>query len=327
MARLIKTSAVPAGLMLLALLTTAQASPKPTTASTSASSIGAPGGHRVVWQADPDGDGNPQIFTCTLEDPTAMAVTPDVAKDPSIARNGDIYYTRSIAPPWGEGGGSMTSKIFHRMGPKGAEMDVTRNPLADETDPYISRDDQFLAFTTVRYFQPTIGVQTNSVELMAYQRPFVEQKQLTRSEDVESDPSVDANGTWFYCTIKSHDHNQVWRFRWFDTHADRVAGLESGKNTECSQPSVDGQDRWCAYASARDGNSEIYVRDLKTKVETRLTNDKGFDGEPAMTEDGSKIVFVSDRDGDKDLYVMNRDGSGLKQLTNNTTADEEPSVQ
>ena len=39
----------------------------------------------------------------------------------------------------------------------------------------------------------------------------------------------------------------------------------------------------------------------------------------------SRIAFNSDRDGDYEIYVMNSDGSGQANLTNNATADYDPS--
>ncbi|MEO7994275.1 MAG: hypothetical protein ABI743_07735 [bacterium] len=278
--------------------------------------------HRVVYQADPDGDGEPQVFTLLLDRPTPEAVTEDVALNPVIARNGDIYYTRYITPIWGR-----ITKVYHRRGLGAPEEPVTTNELGDEYDPGISRDDQVLVFSSMRYFTPLIGPAQDVIDLIAYKQPFVEQRYLSRGIDEERNPAVDGSGKWTYATVTSDANTSIWRFPFPEGSPERIAGLENSKYTECSWPAVDGQNRWCAYASTRDGNSEIYVRDLVSKTEVRLTTEPGFDGEPAMTEDGTKIVFVSDRDGDKDLYAMNRDGSGLVQLTQNDTTDDAPSVQ
>ena len=45
----------------------------------------------------------------------------------------------------------------------------------------------------------------------------------------------------------------------------------------------------------------------------------------AEIEGGGSIVFTSDRDGDPEVYVMNADTTGLRQLTHNTSPDEQPS--
>ncbi|HYE79540.1 MAG TPA: hypothetical protein VEI97_16255 [bacterium] len=309
-------------LLTLGLLTPAAGAPG-AKASAPGAAKGVPSDRRVVYQADPDGDGQVQIFTLTLNAPRPVAVTEGPAKSPTIARTGDVFYTRYITPMWGR-----ITKMYHYQWPDGPEVGVTTNELADEHDPCISRDGGVLAFISLRYFQPTVGPQTSATELIAYKRPFEKQRQLTVAANVESNPAVDADGTWIYYTVTFQDgHTEVWRSNFHNSKAERIAGLEDGKITECHQPAVDGKNRWCAYASTRDGNSEIYVKDLTTMKETRLTNAESWDGEPAMSEDGHHIVFVSDRDGDKELFVMNRDGSDVRQLTENSFADDAPMVQ
>ena len=45
----------------------------------------------------------------------------------------------------------------------------------------------------------------------------------------------------------------------------------------------------------------------------------------AEIEQGGSIVFTSDRDGDSEVFAMNADTTGLRQLTHNTSLDEQPS--
>lgn len=277
---------------------------------------------RVVFESDVNRDGKPLIYTLTLDNPTPAQVSSDPGTHPSITRSGDIYYNRVIHPVWG-----IITKIYHRQWPGGDELSVTKNELGDEYQPAVSRDGQILAFTTLRYYTPKIGMPHEVIDLLAYKRPFVEQRQLTQSEVVESDPAVDATGKYIYATLTRDGKGEIWRFGYEDAKGERVAGLLEGKLTDCTDPSVDGQNRWCVYRSTRDDNSEIYLLDLATQKETRLTNTEANESEPAMSEDGSKIVFVSDADGDKELYVMDRDGSNVRQLTDNDWDDSSPSVQ
>ena len=74
---------------------------------------------------------------------------------------------------------------------------------------------------------------------------------------------------------------------------------------------------WIAFASTRDGQSEIYrMRPDGTGVE-RLTTDPALDTEPAYSPDGATIAFVSDRtDGTPRLHVMGADGSDVRQVPN-----------
>jgi Tol biopolymer transport system component len=79
-----------------------------------------------------------------------------------------------------------------------------------------------------------------------------------------------------------------------------------------------------AFASDRDGNSEIYSMDTDGGGQTRLTEDAGEDYSPAWSPDGQRLAFVSTRDGNAEIYVMNADGSGQTRLTDSTAGDLAP---
>ena len=67
---------------------------------------------------------------------------------------------------------------------------------------------------------------------------------------------------------------------------------------------------------AKDGNSDIYVMDLKSRVVTRLTTNAAIDTSPSYSPDGRKITFNSDRGGSQQLYVMDNDGRNQKRISN-----------
>ncbi len=81
--------------------------------------------------------------------------------------------------------------------------------------------------------------------------------------------------------------------------------------------------RKIAFASDRDGNSEIYVMDPDGSNPVRLTYNDATDQYPGWSPDGSKITFESDRDGNFEIYVMNADGSSPVNLTHNPARDEQ----
>ncbi len=67
---------------------------------------------------------------------------------------------------------------------------------------------------------------------------------------------------------------------------------------------------WPVYESY-----DIFVSDLKGKIEKQLTDLPGYDAEATVSPDGKKIVFTSTRSGDLELWTMNIDGSEQKQVT------------
>jgi Tol biopolymer transport system component len=81
-----------------------------------------------------------------------------------------------------------------------------------------------------------------------------------------------------------------------------------------------------AFSSQRDGNAEIYVMNADGSDQTRLTHNAAFDGVPAVSPDGTKILFETKRDqnSEMEIYVMNSDGTGQVNLTNHPAWDHRP---
>jgi Tol biopolymer transport system component len=74
--------------------------------------------------------------------------------------------------------------------------------------------------------------------------------------------------------------------------------------------------------------AEIYVLNLETGAETRVTFNSEEERAPAWSPDGTRIVFSCRRGGnDFEICVMNSDGTGANDppLTNNTVGDLTPS--
>ena len=70
-----------------------------------------------------------------------------------------------------------------------------------------------------------------------------------------------------------------------------------------------------AYASKKDGNTDIYVMAADGSHPTRLTNDPAEDTHPDWALGQPRIVFISRRDGTSQIYLMNADGSHQTQIS------------
>jgi TolB protein len=64
-----------------------------------------------------------------------------------------------------------------------------------------------------------------------------------------------------------------------------------------------------------EGNSNIFMLDLRSRQMQQLTNVPAINTAPSFSPDGSQIVFESDREGTQQIYVMNADGSNQRRIS------------
>ena len=67
-------------------------------------------------------------------------------------------------------------------------------------------------------------------------------------------------------------------------------------------------------------DDNVWIMDIDGKKKTRLSKSKFFDGSPAFSSDGTKIIFSSapkklSAEVEKNIWTMNIDGSDQKQIT------------
>lgn len=69
------------------------------------------------------------------------------------------------------------------------------------------------------------------------------------------------------------------------------------------------------FTGSRNGQYDIYSVNIKTGVETQLTDTAGLDDGPEFDPQGKYIYFNSNRSGTMQIYRMKPDGSDVEQLT------------
>jgi Tol biopolymer transport system component/tRNA A-37 threonylcarbamoyl transferase component Bud32 len=70
---------------------------------------------------------------------------------------------------------------------------------------------------------------------------------------------------------------------------------------------------------------DLYLYDVAADRETRLTQSGADEIAPALSPDGTHIVYASNEDGDFELYLRTIDGETVVQLTDNPYTDRAPS--
>ncbi len=83
--------------------------------------------------------------------------------------------------------------------------------------------------------------------------------------------------------------------------------------------------KYIAFASGHDGDSEIYLTNINGTHQVNLTNHTASDTSPTFSPDDQRIAFASDREGsekgDADIYIMNIDGTNVIRLTYTPSLD------
>ncbi len=69
-----------------------------------------------------------------------------------------------------------------------------------------------------------------------------------------------------------------------------------------------------AFVSARAGNWELYLADVATGEETRLTNEPAVDVAPTWSPDGTRIAFLSSRGGGWAVYVLEITSGAVQKI-------------
>lgn len=106
----------------------------------------------------------------------------------------------------------------------------------------------------------------------------------------------------------------------------------TNNNRHENNPAFSPDRKKVAFHAGEEGDLltwEIYVLDLETGEEQKITSNKVIDGHPDWSPDGTKLVFSSFVDkqgnpsGTADIYTINIDGTDLTQLTDSVHEDND----
>lgn len=107
--------------------------------------------------------------------------------------------------------------------------------------------------------------------------------------------------------------------------------LYSGKTDVISTGGVNYRADWSneeeklVYTSSKKGsNAEIYLREMGSGKEKRLTFNRIIDSSPCWSPNGKEIAFTSQRSGTPQIYIMNEDGTNVRRVTYEGTYHDNP---
>ena len=148
-----------------------------------------------------------------------------------------------------------------------------------------------------------------------------ELKRLTQSNAIDTEPCFAPDGQTIYFTSDRGGAPQIYRM---NTDGSDVRRITFNKNAPYNiSPAISPDGKMLAYVSRRDRRFQVYVLDLITEQETRLS-DGERDEAPSFAPNGRYIMYASDAGGRGSLSVVATDGSARYNLSAKASNVREP---
>lgn len=153
-------------------------------------------------------------------------------------------------------------------------------------------------------------------DLHVYDLEEDELERLTRGLRAES-PSVSPDGRRLAFTINGAGTRHLAVARIDDVEESRRVLVRSRRFDQVYTPKWSPDGRTIAFSAwRRGGYRDIYLVDVETGAETRLTRDRALDTGPEWSHDGRWLYFSSDRTGISNIYAYELASGRTMQVTN-----------
>ena len=90
------------------------------------------------------------------------------------------------------------------------------------------------------------------------------------------------------------------------------------------EPALSPDGRSLTYESPTEESLELFLRDLETNEERRLTRNEHPDWSPTWAPTGDRIAFASSRSDNVDIYILNLSNLAVERLTTHEDDDINP---
>ncbi|QBQ41514.1 tolB protein precursor [Sphingobacterium psychroaquaticum] len=189
---------------------------------------------------------------------------------------------------------------------KGLGKDTVSNPIGQalitaknggrmNVAPAISRDGRFLAFMSEKdlFSIDLFLADAKTGQIIRKLGSRTTNKDIDEFSYLESAGDFSADSKRFAFSVFSAGKNKLMTI---DVETGKTLSVEAmGDIVEFTNITFAPDGDRVAFSGLRDGHSDIYIYNLKTKELQQLTHDKYSDFQPSFSGDGKKIVFSTDR--------------------------------
>lgn len=166
-----------------------------------------------------------------------------------------------------------------------------------------------------------VGARAGNKELYICDADGHNLRQLTHDNSISLSPKWSPDATQFVYTSFLARFPDVYLVTLSSGKRQKIAGYP-GLNA-CASISPDGRE--LALTLSKDGNPDLFVKNLQTGKLTQLTRTKrAAEASPAWAPDGRSIVFVSDSSGSPQLYIIDRAGGAARRITSSGSENVDP---
>ncbi len=277
-----------------------------------------PDGRKVVFCSERQGKNQIFIMNADGSDLRNLSRNQFNELDPVISPNGQLiaFITKATG-----------TYQLHVM-----NIDGTGRRQLTNLGPFNGRPDWSPDSSKLVFISPRSG----AYEIYRINVDGTNERVLTTFETEVGAPAWSKHG--YYILFHGHEKGVDYLFQMTPT------GKEV-KKIECNgDPNFlarwNGSSNKIVFVSDRDGNHELYVRDLSTGKEVRLTHSRASDSMPdwfspppvaswpvsfsPAIPDNYRLAFTSYRGGSPDIFLMHPDGSAVQRLTDSDHSNSFP---